>query len=87
MGVRPRLLGLTINPASIVLPDGTTQELTTLNVRATEYSVGDSGPNAMPARACGGYHSLKGTTRLGEFFHWSLCFNSSIFKTTILNLT
>jgi RHS repeat-associated protein len=35
--------------ASMTLPDGTTQELGTLNVRATEYTVGDSGPNAMPA--------------------------------------
>lgn len=37
------------NQATMILPDGTTQELTTLNVRATEYTVGDSGPNAMPA--------------------------------------
>ena len=35
--------------ATMVLPDGTTRPLTTLNVRATEYTVGDSGPKAMPA--------------------------------------
>ena len=34
--------------ATMVLPDGTTAPLTTLNVRATEYSVGVSGPQAMP---------------------------------------
>src|SRR3712207_7796914 len=35
--------------ASIVLPDGTLQPTGTLNVRATEYTVGPSGPKAMPA--------------------------------------
>ncbi|MCU7924146.1 MAG: hypothetical protein KZQ88_15765, partial [Candidatus Thiodiazotropha sp. (ex Dulcina madagascariensis)] len=35
--------------AVMTLPDGTTQPLTTLNVRATEYSVGENGPQAMPA--------------------------------------
>jgi YD repeat-containing protein len=35
--------------ASLVLPDGTTQPLTTLHVRATEYTVGPNGPKAMPA--------------------------------------
>ncbi len=35
--------------ATMVLPNGTTQVLTTLNVRATEYTVGDAGPKAMPA--------------------------------------
>lgn len=35
--------------ATIVKPDGSTQALTTLNVRATEYTVGASGPKAMPA--------------------------------------
>ena len=35
--------------ATMVLPDGTTRPLTTLNVRATEYTVGASGPKAMPA--------------------------------------
>jgi RHS repeat-associated protein len=34
--------------AEMILPDGTTQPLATLNVRATEYTVGGSGPNAMP---------------------------------------
>lgn len=35
--------------AEMVLPDGTTQPLGSLSVRATEYSVGDNGPAAMPA--------------------------------------
>ncbi len=35
--------------ATMVLPNGTTAPLTTLNVRATEYTVGASGPKAMPA--------------------------------------
>jgi hypothetical protein len=35
--------------ATMTLPDGTTQALTTLHVRATEYTVGDNGPDAMPA--------------------------------------
>lgn len=35
--------------ASMVLPNGNLQALTTLNVRATEYTVGASGPKAMPA--------------------------------------
>ena len=34
--------------AEMVLPDGSTQALTSLNVRATEYTVGDTGPLAMP---------------------------------------
>jgi RHS repeat-associated protein len=34
--------------AEMVLPDGTTQPLGTLNVRATEYTVGESGPASMP---------------------------------------
>ncbi|WP_114325998.1 RHS repeat-associated core domain-containing protein [Candidatus Colwellia aromaticivorans] len=34
--------------ATMILPDGTQQALTTLNVRATEYTVGENGPNAMP---------------------------------------
>ena len=34
--------------AELVLPDGTTQTLDTLNVRATEYTVGEDGPAAMP---------------------------------------
>jgi RHS repeat-associated protein len=35
--------------AELVLPDDSTQPISTLNVRATEYTVGQSGPNAMPA--------------------------------------
>ncbi|GAA5787216.1 hypothetical protein YWS52_35430 [Chitiniphilus shinanonensis] len=34
--------------AQMVLPDGTTQPLATATVRATEYTVGATGPNAMP---------------------------------------
>jgi RHS repeat-associated protein len=34
--------------AEMVLPDGSTQPLTTINVRATEYTVGENGPKAMP---------------------------------------
>lgn len=34
--------------AEMVMPDGTIQSLTTLNVRATEYTVGEDGPNTMP---------------------------------------
>ncbi|HEY6873326.1 MAG TPA: RHS repeat-associated core domain-containing protein [Geobacteraceae bacterium] len=34
--------------AQMVLPDGTTQPLISLNVRATEYTVGQNGPKAMP---------------------------------------
>ncbi|MGC9967116.1 MAG: PKD domain-containing protein, partial [Syntrophobacteraceae bacterium] len=36
--------------AAMVLPDGTTRPLTTLNVRATEYTVGPMGPDRMPAQ-------------------------------------
>jgi RHS repeat-associated protein len=35
--------------ANMVLPNGTTQPLTTMNVRATEYTVGPNGPQTMPA--------------------------------------
>lgn len=35
--------------ATLVMPDGSTQPLDNLFVRATEYTVGDSGPSAMPA--------------------------------------
>jgi RHS repeat-associated protein len=35
--------------AEMRLPDGTTQPLTMLHVRATEYSIGPNGPQAMPA--------------------------------------
>jgi RHS repeat-associated protein len=34
--------------ATMTLPDGSTRPLTKLNVRATEYTVGDNGPEAMP---------------------------------------
>jgi len=34
--------------ATMTLPDGSIQPLTTLNVRATEYTVGENGPQAMP---------------------------------------
>ncbi|MGH8582481.1 MAG: Ig-like domain-containing protein [Gammaproteobacteria bacterium] len=34
--------------ATMTLPDGTAQALTTLHVRATEYTVGENGPKAMP---------------------------------------
>ncbi|ALP52905.1 hypothetical protein Tel_06905 [Candidatus Tenderia electrophaga] len=34
--------------ATMMLPDGTAQPLPTINVRATEYTVGDNGPEAMP---------------------------------------
>lgn len=34
--------------ASMTLPGGTTQTLTSLTVRATEYTVGSNGPKAMP---------------------------------------
>jgi RHS repeat-associated protein len=35
--------------ATLHLPDGSTQPLTTLSVRATEYTVGPNGPQSMPA--------------------------------------
>ena len=35
--------------ADLVLPDGTAQPLPTATVRTTEYTVGESGPAAMPA--------------------------------------
>ncbi len=36
--------------ATMVLSDGSTQPLTSLSVRATEYTVGPNGPRAMPAK-------------------------------------
>lgn len=36
--------------AEMTLPDGTTEQLTTLDVRATEYTVGEDGPDAMPGK-------------------------------------
>ena len=35
--------------ATRVMPDGSTQPLTSLSIRATEYTVGPNGPQAMPA--------------------------------------
>jgi len=35
--------------ANLLLPGGGTQPLTTISVRATEYTVGPTGPNGMPA--------------------------------------
>ncbi|MES9895786.1 MAG: Ig-like domain-containing protein, partial [Candidatus Thiodiazotropha endolucinida] len=35
--------------ATMTMQDDSTQPLTTLNVRATEYTVGENGPDAMPA--------------------------------------
>jgi len=35
--------------ATMTLADGTVQGLSTVNIRATEYTVGDNGPEAMPA--------------------------------------
>jgi RHS repeat-associated protein len=34
--------------ASLQMPDGSTQPVTSLNIRATEYTVGSDGPQAMP---------------------------------------
>jgi hypothetical protein len=34
--------------AELVYPDGTTQPVSNLTVRSTEYTVGENGPNAMP---------------------------------------
>jgi RHS repeat-associated protein len=36
--------------AELVLADGSTQAITSLNIRATEYTVGDNGPAAMPGK-------------------------------------
>src|SRR5262249_42259398 len=35
--------------AQVILPNGTTQPVSTLHVRLTEYTVGPNGPSAMPA--------------------------------------
>lgn len=35
--------------AELVMPDGSTQAVSALNVRATEFTVGETGPKAMPA--------------------------------------
>ena len=39
--------------ATMTLPNGSTQPLTTMHVRATEYTVGPNGPVAMPANLPG----------------------------------
>jgi len=49
--------------AEMVLPNGTTQSLTSLNVRATEYTVGDLGAMSMP----GSLPSNSGYTYAVEF--------------------
>ncbi|OGT12641.1 MAG: hypothetical protein A3F73_08960, partial [Gallionellales bacterium RIFCSPLOWO2_12_FULL_59_22] len=49
--------------ATMVLPDGTTQTLTTATVRATEYTVGENGPQAMP----GPLPSTSGYTYAAEY--------------------
>ena len=46
---RATMLFMPGTSAELVLPDGSTQALTTLNMRSTEYTVGDNGPKAMPA--------------------------------------
>jgi hypothetical protein len=45
---RATLLFMPGTTASMTLPDGSTQPLDTGHVRATEYTVGSSGPQAMP---------------------------------------
>jgi RHS repeat-associated protein len=44
-----RLLFRPGTAAELVLPDGSVQPVSTINVRVTEYTVGDGGPQAMPA--------------------------------------
>ena len=46
---RATLLFPTGTQATMTMPDGSTSALTTANVRATEYTVGPNGPQAMPA--------------------------------------
>jgi len=36
--------------AELVMADGSKQAISTLNIRSTEYTVGDNGPNTMPAQ-------------------------------------
>lgn len=69
--------------AEMVLPDGTRQPLTSLNVRATEYTVGDNGPQAMPAELPVevGYtyaleYSVDEATAAGAI---NVCFNQPIY--------
>jgi len=46
---RPTLLFSPGTTATMTLADGTVTPIDTLHVRATEFTVGESGPNAMPA--------------------------------------
>lgn len=46
---RPRLFFKPGTTATMTLPNGTTQLLPVLNVRLTEYTAGERGPEAMPA--------------------------------------
>jgi RHS repeat-associated protein len=45
---RPTLLFAAGTTATLVMPNGTTQSIASLDVRATEYTVGPDGPRAMP---------------------------------------
>ena len=47
------LLFPSLNEAEMVFPDGTVEPLTNMRVRATEYTVGPTGPEAMPAASSG----------------------------------
>jgi hypothetical protein len=49
--------------AEMILPDGTRQALSSIDVRATEYTVGDNGPEAMP----GSLPPSSGYTYAAEF--------------------
>ncbi|RJP19803.1 MAG: hypothetical protein C4529_10605 [Deltaproteobacteria bacterium] len=46
---QPTLLISQGTAATITLPDGSSRALSQLHVRATEYTIGTTGPNAMPA--------------------------------------
>ena len=46
---RPTLMLAAGTTAEMVLPSGQTQAMTSASIRATEYTVGPNGPNAMPA--------------------------------------
>ena len=45
---RPTLLFAQGTTATLVMPNGTTQSISSLDVRTTEYTVGPDGPRAMP---------------------------------------
>ncbi len=49
--------------ATLVMPDGSLQPVTRLSVRATEYTIGDPGPEAMPAPL----PTMSGYTYAAEF--------------------